>query len=81
MKVLAGISLVPNDQLMIISFWVDIGKKFSLLVSLKAEGKTNGSFSIMNNNQFTVGYLFENKKKNSSGSNIHLSLPIQSCKD
>lgn len=45
MKVLVGISLVPNDQLMTISFRVDIGKKFSLLVSLKAEGKSNGSFS------------------------------------
>lgn len=59
---------------------MDIGKKFSLLVSLKAEGKGNGSFSIMNHNQFTAGCLLENKKKSSSGSNIHLSLPIQSCK-
>lgn len=63
MKVIVGVSLVLNVQLMLISFCVNNGKKFSLLAVLKEQEKAM-VFSLLGAIiNLLLGHLLENKKK------------------
>lgn len=63
MEVIVGVSLVRNVQLMLITFCVNNGKKFSLLAVLKEQEKAM-VFSLLGAIiNLLLGHLFENKKK------------------
>lgn len=63
MEIIVGVSLVCNVQLMLITFCVNNGKKFSLLAVLKEQEKAM-VFSLLEAIiNLLLGHLLENKKK------------------